>query len=167
MKNKYLIVVESLLFSLVLVGIFILGIYVGDYNTADSIEYSSNYTYEPNITYENLTMEQIIGIKEIMNQVKEIYLIEQDEIIFTNSNESLTNGRNGVNYGNGRKIVIDYQTCYKSEDKNNTEKNCGYNERYFKQTICHELLHSYITEIEKELEEEIVEDLDDYLFCFK
>ncbi len=162
--KKYLLeVIGVFVIILCAIGIFFLGFSLGSPNISN--DYSSNYTYQPNITYKNMTIEQIMEIKEIMSQVKPLYLNLQDEIVFDNSNASLGNGLNGINSGNGKILVIDYQTEY--NDVNGTLRNTEHNPKHLKYTICHELLHTYFTTIDFDLEEEIVKDLASALICFK
>lgn len=107
-----------------------------------------------NITLEidNLTIQEEEKIKKIMSNIKPIYLINQGKIIFTknmNKYYSKCPRCRGVNIDNGQNIIIRYQE-----------------EMRMKNTICHELLHTYFSGLRYDDEQSLVIDLSTYLPCF-
>lgn len=107
-----------------------------------------------NVTFNEMTKEQIKETEKLISEIKPIYLTRQKSITFTSnlSHYGVDTEKNGyevLGYNGNRKIIILYS--------NNT--------RQFRETICHELLHSYL--YYDDLSHEVIYDLQEYEPCFK
>lgn len=99
------------------------------------------------IEYDGLNLEEQKKAYSFLNDVKNIYLKNQEQIIFTNNISKYCSTCSGLNYGHGNKLIIKYSQY----------------DFMTKTTLCHELLHTYL---ETENEEEIVRDLVNYNPCY-
>ena len=118
----------------------------------DSIE-----DYNVTIDFSDLNEDQIKIATKIVRSVKNQYLVKQKSITFTNNLSNYYNSQEneeyegkllGFNRLGGRNYVL-----YRD------------NEIQLRNTLCHELLHTYL--MRDELSHDIVYDLSSYLPCYK
>ena len=120
-KQNLKLLIASLFAITALTILIIILLQRGDYGSAE-------VKNSVNITYQNLTDEEISFFEGVFFQVNPLYLYGQGEIIVTKNITAEGCGDcNGYNIGKGKKIYIKF---YK-------------NEEFLKRTISHELIHSY------------------------
>lgn len=102
-----------------------------------------------NITYVNLTKNETINFENIFINIKEDYLVGNNNWIITKNTSNYCENCNGQNRGKGREIIIKYRDDLTK----------------IKRTICHELLHSFF--ITGNESHKLVYDIADYKTCFE
>jgi len=99
---------------------------LGDYS--DNLETNKDVLELSNITYDGLNEKEISFFEEVFSGINPIYLVEQQKIIVVKNISKYCDDCSGINFGNGREIVILFRE----------------NENSLKVTISHEFMHTYL-----------------------
>jgi len=148
--NKILFLLVGILIGIIIISllVFVLSYELPLNKNMRDIEEEHN-TIKINLTYQNLTEQEIINFNFIFKNIKEIYLTKNQNIIITKNMSNFCDSCTGLNRGKGREIIIFYRE----------------NPFLLKRTICHELLHSYM--IRGNESHEIIYDVANYITCFE
>lgn len=101
------------------------------------------------INYDGLTPDQIKNIGDVLGEFDPKYFAIQKNITFTSNITKWCSDCIGQNQNNGENIIIQYY-----DDKD-----------FLFDLTCHELVHTFISQIPLDLEEEIVEDAEAGKLC--
>lgn len=132
-------------------AIAVLGIQVA---VSDQIsEYEELVPGNVNVFYTNLSELEVLEASKALSEVNPKFLILQNNITFSHyiKDECGPVDCAGVNQNNGQRIFI-----LMTSDK-----------IYLRYVLCHELLHTLITDVDHDLEEELVDEISKKFVCYK
>ena len=150
LEKGYLMLLCSYFIVVLFFGFMVYGVYKPSFYTTDS-------EIEAKVEFINMTDSQIHQARIVLKDLKANYLRMQNEIVISNDSDFCDAETNhdcwGVNINRGESIYVEYEEDIDS----------------FKETLCHELLHTFIypsSNKEGDLLHAIIYDLGRMHVCF-